>query len=213
MEKVSRQTIHWSIEEWVFSKDERDAISKTLAATAGPESVKEFTSHLQLICDIKRQFFDHPSSREIFEKRGQILKDCKAALKHLRKIERGRTVITGPINLETCGTGHPQTDHEVDFILSTLQAAWAAVGPLQNFVKILEKYHKENGPVIGRKPADFDNFVKRIAEIYQKHIGTPTGYKDGPFFEIVRISLAAVGPAIEDPSRAIRRALKLVVKK
>jgi hypothetical protein len=100
---------------------------------------------------------------------------------------------------------HKNEDH---FLVQFLDSSWAAVGPLEKFIKVLEKYHKSENKKNGRKKADSDHFIEKIRDIYIEHIGTPTTYEGGHFFEVVRVVLNLLGLPKEDPSRGIREALK-----
>jgi hypothetical protein len=83
--------------------------------------------------------------------------------------------------------------------------AAGAVPPLQKFITTLESYQKvdEAQKRTGRPPADDDEFVRRVAEIYTEHIGRrPTTTKDGPFVSVIQAVLD-----VEYPERAIKEAL------
>jgi hypothetical protein len=97
---------------------------------------------------------------------------------------------------------------EIDYLVQGLESAWAAVGPLEKFIKVVQEYHKAEDRKSGRRKADNDHFVRKIREIYSEHIGKPTVYPEGPFCQVVRTVLEMFGLPAEDPSRVVRDALK-----
>lgn len=101
----------------------------------------------------------------------------------------------------------PHKDED-DFLVQFINSSWAAVGPLEKFIKVMEKYHKEEDKKIGRKKADSDHFIRKIRDIYIEHIGKPSSYEDGAFFELVQVILNIFYLPSNDPSRAIKAALK-----
>lgn len=96
---------------------------------------------------------------------------------------------------------------EDNFLVQHLDSAWAAVGPLEKFITVLERYHKAEKKKTGRREADNDHFVRKIRDIYSEHIGKPTLYEDGPFFAVVRAALEIFDLPSAYPAKAIREAL------
>jgi hypothetical protein len=177
--------------------------------------IERFISHLKFLCDGAMRIKEEPKDVDIRMTKSDVLKTCKKTLGYLKKIERGGMSIWR-INKTLLGDGAydkiPQGEKERgDQMVKELDGAWAAVGPLQKFINILEEGQKFNKKTIGRGQADSNDLIRNIAIIYCEHLGEkPTTHKDGPFMGIVRTSLEAVGLPSEDPSRGVRRALKSV---
>lgn len=203
--------------EWRFTREERERLRDVFRfnartgktrSIAAEKNVEAFINHLEFLCQGKIMLLKQPQKIDIREKREAIIKDCKTALKHLKKIERGHIQTWYQERLDFYGS--PREDDPVtDFIIRELQSAWDAVGPLEKFIKILEKHHGEEVRKNGRPEADGDNFIKKIRNIYAEHIGKkPTKYENGPFVRTVRAVREILGLRYEYPRRTIERALK-----
>ena len=191
--------------EWKFTATEKKEIRNTLEnETSKNEDIETFIRHLEFFCHGKKYLLEQPQRIDVREERETILKHCKAALKHLRKVERGQVQTWYTETLDSFGSG--KDDPDADFIVRGLQSAWDAVGPLENFVKLFEKYHQSEIKKDGRKPADNDHFIRKIRDVYIEHIGKPT--ESGAFFTIVTRILEMLDLPFTDPSRAIKAALK-----
>lgn len=177
---------------------------------ASPESIDHFIAHLDLLCESKKSLLDQPKKIDVTEKREDVLKACRRTLELLRKIERGKLVLWHDATMDHVGVESAGEDRGGDFLCEILQAAWDAVGPLQKFTATLEVYHDQGATkAVGRRPADSDHFIRRLAEIYKEHIGRkPSTYRDGPFFCVVQAVLNILGQPSEYPERAIKNALK-----
>ncbi|MDO8956991.1 MAG: hypothetical protein Q7W38_09140 [Deltaproteobacteria bacterium] len=172
--------------------------------------IKEFISHLEFLCDGAMRIKEDPKDVDIRMTKSDVLKTCKKTLGYLKKIERGK-ISMWALKKTHPGDGRiPQDVKERgDQMVKELDGSWAAVGPLQKFINILEEGQKFDEKPSGHPPADSNDLIKNIAKIYLKHFGKkPTTYKDGPFVEIVSIALEAVELPFEDPSRGIAKALR-----
>lgn len=200
--------------EWCFTEDEKDSIrgafSKSFLSgktkrVACEGNIKTFISHLEFLCQGQKPLLEQPKKIDVREERARIIKDCKAALKHLKKIERGRQTWYRE-TLDSYGSG--KDDAVSNFIDRQIQGAWDAAGPLEKFIDLFETYQESEVKKIGRKKADSDHFIRRIRDIYIEHIGKPTMQADGPFFGVTRAVLESLDLPSTDPSRAIKEALK-----
>ncbi len=221
--------------EWKFTQDEKNEIRRILENKASPGDIKDFIDLLQGLCATKKMLLEQPPRSEVRLTREHILIDCKAVLGHMKQYPitwRDETIdpLWGhqPEQKKICPeckhefkcfwrekcvqcdpkAEAPVRKHEDKFLLKYIKSAWAVVGPLEKFIKILEEYHKAENKIIGRKKADGDNFIKKIRDIYIEHIGKPTTYETGAFFTIVKMILEALDLPSTDPSRAIKEALK-----
>ena len=205
----------------VFFTDEdhgkiRDALSITASGKKRNISTKEqieaFISELDFYCIGKNYLLKQPKKVDIRAIRERILTDCKAALKHLKQIERGKKITWYADTLEPFGVGS-ETLYPTEVYLEHSLAS-DAVGPLEKFIKLVEGYHEREYKRIGRKKADSDHFIRRIRDVYIEHIGkNPTTHRGGPFYDVVRAVLEILhrhdqGLSYEDPSRGIKAALK-----
>lgn len=196
--------------EWRFTETERNEIQYILRDQASQGDIRDFISLLQGLCVTKKALLEQPSRSDVRLTRERILTDCKAALGHLKQYETtwyDETIdplwghqpqekkicpeckhpFTGLAWREKCvqcdpTAKAPHKKEEGRFFVQYLDSAWAAVGPLEKFVKIIEKYHKEENKKNGRKKADSDHFIRKIRDVYIEHIGKPTAYEVGAFF-------------------------------
>lgn len=227
--------------EWQFTPSEKEEIRNILKNKASEKKINSFIHYLQGLCELKKQLLEQPHRLDVREARERVLADCKKALRHLKRCEKGEIVTWRddtidplwsyrPEQKKICSEcKHPFTTNseqrekcveceptppkapykgENDFLVEFFDSSEAAVGPLEKFIKVLEKYHKAENKKIGRKKADNDNFIRKVKEIYVEHIGTPTTYGEGSFFEVVRFVLNMLNLQSNDPSRAIRAVLK-----
>ncbi|HPC02991.1 MAG TPA: hypothetical protein PLE04_04395 [Syntrophales bacterium] len=234
----SRVNPFFDWDEWRLTTDERDEIKRIVKKTNAPDyDIKDFISLLQGLCMSKKMLLEQPPRSEVRARRKRILADCKAASEHLKQFRRGNIPwydeIIDPLwghkpeMKKTCPEcNHPfksswrercaQCDprppephkKEEDLPLQLVNKAEAALGPLEKFINFVEIYHNAENRKIGRKEADNDHFIRKIREIYIEFIGEPTEYENGPFFQVVQLTLEAVGLRFSDPSRAIRQALR-----
>lgn len=201
---------------WIFTETEKKTIREAflsithkgkIKVSAPEENIVRFIDNLELLCSVKKYWFaDRPKRAKIRETRQHILTDCKATLGHLKLIHQCEVDISRYDNLEYFD---PEEDDPVtDFRVQSWQDAMAALHPLEKFIDTLETYHLSEEKTPGRDKADSDNFIRKIKDVYIEHIGKPTSTETGTFFKIVRVILEIFDLPFDDPSRAIRAALK-----
>lgn len=194
--------------KWRFTEAEKKEIRRPLRREAPKEEIERFISHLEFFCEGKKFLLEQPPKVVTRATRERVLTDCKAALSHLKRIQRGKMQICQHETLDSFGNAK-DIDHVSDFLMVSLQGAWDAIGPLDKFVSILGKYHQAEIKKIGRKSADSDHFIKKLGAIYIEHIRKrPTTYEKGAFFSVVQVILEILALPCADPSKAIKAALK-----
>lgn len=237
MEKIEVfRTEYRSHYEWRFTETERNEIRYILRDQASQGDIRDFISLLQGLCVTKKALLEQPSRSDVRLTRERILTDCKAVLGHLKQYETtwyDETIdplwghqphekkicpeckhpFTGLAWREKCvqcdpTAKAPHKKEERCFLGQYLDSAWAAAGPLEKFVKVLEKYHLAESKKIGHPKADADHFIRKIRDVYIEHISKPTAYEAGAFFTIVKMVLEMLDLPCADPSRAIKAALK-----
>ncbi len=202
--------------KWQFTKEEREKIRDSLMLTetkkqrnlTSQEKIDGFIDHLEFICDGWTSLLDQPHKTVVRSNREQVVSDCKKALEHLKKIERGKEILWHTDTMDSYGAGEKEPDPVGDFIVRSLDEAWAVVGPLEKFVNSLEIYHRSEKKKVGRPIADPDHLVRKIREIYTEHIGKPSASENGPFSRVVRAVLEILGKPHNYPIRAIKAACK-----
>lgn len=211
MEKVETSKCGgYSFQEWRLTetnkKDIRNVLRSLLGREVSKEKIETFMYHLEFICVFKKTLVGQSKKAEIRAIRERILIDCKAALEHLRQINKGKTY---PLHIDNIDYYEEEGDIDDDFIFQMLDTSEKAFGPLEEFIKVIEEYHKSEVIITGRDRADSDHFVRRIKDLYIEHIGKePTAYGKGCFFTVVQKILEVVGLPHEDPSKSIRAAFK-----
>lgn len=158
---------------------------------------------------MKRRLKRVQSNKSIADDISKIRTDFDAALYHLQKI-----VNDGPSFL---GEMYPSmldieigSEENKEWINDLSQYSGEAITATRSLKKLNEllALREQSLPISrGRPKVDQHGFVKVLAYIYRRYIGRPSSYENGPFAEVVRIALAAVGLPADDPSRAIRAAL------
>jgi hypothetical protein len=194
--------------EWRFTEDEKHEIRRILRNKQSEGNIKDFIRHVEFFCDGKKDLDEHPSLKTTRATRERVLMDCKAALEHLKQLDRGEKITWNMGTLDAYGAGSAVKDPVADAIIEAHDDAWEAFGPLERFVKNFEKYHLSDIKKIGRKKADSDHFIRKIRDAYLEHIGKPTAYEKGAFFSVVQVILEIMDLPCADPSKAIKAALK-----
>ena len=169
------------------------------------ENIGWFIGNLEGLCDVYNKSFprnitDHRARIEEIENRAdKLMKDIKWLLSNslIPQIDFDDTKNKKLIF-------HIESMKEIRVVIGSFYPQ------LKNFRALLGKASKLlslRKPKHGRPKADPTKLVSAMAEAYKKHIGTPTGYKDGAFFGIVTIILEVLGLRSEDPSRSIKSAI------
>lgn len=159
---------------------------------------------------LKRRLLRNQSDKKIIDDISKMKTDFNATKFHLERI-----ITNGPSFL---GELYPSIDEidardggKEDYLHTYSKCvgdACAALEYLKKVQAVLETREKAVKPSPGRPGADRHGFVRALANTYRRWIGRPTTYDDGPFVEVVRIALSAAGLPADDPSRAVRAALK-----
>ncbi len=158
----------------------------------------------------KRRLSREQSDKEMIDGISKIKTDFNATKYHLERI-----IINGPSFL---GEMYPSIDDmdardggKEDYLPTYSRCVGDALAALEYLKKVhavLEAREKAIKPSPGRPRTDRHGFVKALTNTYRRWIGRPTTYDDGPFVEVVRIALSAAGLPANDPSRAVRAALR-----
>lgn len=195
--------------EWQFTDEDKKSIEKILKKIASKDQIEFFIRELESVCHIKMLILKQPKPLDVRLNRKDVLRSCKKALKDLNKVIDGGTRIMRLENLNGFYGPGAKTPNDLasDFMDESYSDALNSVGPLEKFIKTLEKYHLAEKKKIGRVIADSDHFIKNIRDIYEENIGKPSTYEDGPFFSLVQTVLEILGLPFKDPSRLIRNVL------
>lgn len=208
---VSGSKYKYHYYKWQFTDDEKNEIRgilKICKKDVPEKKIKNFIVYLQSLCELKKTLIlDQPSRDNVRSAREVIIKDCKIALNHLRRSCGGKVSITHSETLDFF-LNNKAEDNESDFLVNLMDSAALVILPLEKFINVIEKYHKEEKKKIGRKNVDSDKFIEKIRDIYIEHIGKPTTYENGAFFRIVQLALEILDLPSSDPSRAIKASLK-----
>jgi hypothetical protein len=201
--------------KWVFTEDEKKKIKEVLRGMKkkvkhSSVEVDQFISHLEFYCQDMKNIRERPKEAEIKLQTEDILKSCKETLRYLTKVERGKMSLL-PFNCIP-DRSNPENDKPTALLREALEKAWQANTALQSFIKTMENIKSTYNKSRGRKRADNSKFVLHIAKTFREHIGNPTKYKDGPFYDVVRACFDAIGLPCNDPSRAIKDALATLNK-
>jgi hypothetical protein len=210
--KPAQTLIHYKL---VFTEDEKKKIIEALRGMKKKVKppcfdVDRFISHLEFYCQDMQNIRERPKEAEIKLQTEDILKSCKETARYLAKVERGKMLLL-PFNCIP-DRSNPGNDKPTALLHEALEKAWQANTSLLSFIKTMEIIKSTYNKSRGRKRADNSKFVLHIAKTFREHIGNPTKYKDGPFYDVVRACFNAIGLPSNDPSRAIKNALAAVNK-
>lgn len=193
---------------WCFTDAEKATIRSMFEGRIHEEKLIDFIDRLEIRCDLKKLALEQPKRVDMREMREDLLDKFKGILKCLGEIHRGE------INLE-----RKRSIYDVEHLLmkpkewNSPLSMYDIIQPLEEYVKYLEEIPEEPKRT-GREPADSDQFIRHIAEIYSEYIGEPTGYSSsnsyigGSFYELVQEVLGILGLPNKDPSKQIRAALR-----
>lgn len=217
---------------WMFTTEEIERLLEqfTCVSRTGKkkdlpsnENLAKFFFFMEYYCSAKKYFLiDYPTKEVVKNNREKVLSDCKAALGHLHRIKKCDLRICRYESLEAFDENSVAAieDGIADFTLESWGKADKAIETLESFIQTLEQYHsseeerekkelaEKNKQKPGRGTANNDYFVSQIAKVYTKFIGTPSAYKEGTFFRIVKTLFEILEMPSVDPTRSIRAALK-----
>jgi hypothetical protein len=198
---------------WQFTDAEKRAIRGILEGEVQERNLNDFMFHLEFLCEFKKEMLEQPTGEDVRETREDLLNKFRGILKYLRRMYHGK------IRLSRYHTVNQLIDLEPKEWNSPLNM-YDIIQPIEEYVKYLEELPEEPKRP-GRDPADSDQFISRIAELYSEYIGKPTTYASGNdsrhrkkkpdsgrFFRLVQAVLRILDLPHEDPSRSIRAALK-----
>lgn len=207
--KGKKRSIYSAWHEWRFTEDERDRFRNELFKRRGfkKTDVEDLIKHLQAYCWFMRDGLEDSKESEIRGLREYILSDCKKMFRHLENIWRGRVWLT-PFRLPNLEASPEQKEKDGKFMVQTLKKSRVPADSLLDFIELVESDQSLRKRSVGRPKADRLGFIKKVAEIYHKHIGKPSSYPYGPFYAVVSIALEAVGLPSENPIRGVKAALK-----
>jgi hypothetical protein len=206
-----------------FTDDEKDGLAQILldAKNKVPEqNIVAFIWELEGLASQKKyEILDTPKKADTRMARQEIIDDGKTFLKHLEAIVTGRRQWVAYEDLQpsvdgsAIGDDDPRFDGRVSDPVTYVKMKVGIIArdieaPLQELIKTLEQFQNNEKKVPGRDRVDADHLVKLVADAYTQYIGKPSTYPEGPFFKIVEQLLAILGIPLEDPTRAIRQALK-----
>lgn len=206
---------------YIFTDAEKRSIEKILKSKktlVTQESLRHFIWELEGIASQKKyEILDTPKKTDTRTARQEIIADGKTFLKHLDVIISCKRQWVTYDDLES-GGGYIQDDDEfIDGRFNNPAThikfkVWGLADkirqPMFEMLSALEKFNDNEIKTHGRPRADADNFVKLVADAYSRHIGKPTTYNGGIFFKIVECILMILEMHIEDPTRAVKQALK-----
>jgi hypothetical protein len=206
--KGKKRSIYRVRHEWHFTEDERDRLRCELFKRERFEDtdIEDLIKHLEVYCWFMKGILVEKES-DITARREDVLSDCKKTFHHLEKIWRGRALLI-PFALPNLETSKEEKEKDAELLVQTLKKSRVAADSLLDFIKLLESDPGLQKRSVGHPKADRLGFIKKIAEIYRQHIGKPTSYPYGPFYQVVSIALEAAGLPSKQPDRGIKAALK-----
>ncbi|MFU2209530.1 hypothetical protein [Solidesulfovibrio sp. C21] len=162
--------------------------------------------HIELM---KRRLERAQPNKKALDDISKMRSEFSSVLFHLKRIMDGEVDIAGEEynSLLDIESGVSENTEWSKFYSECLREATCARHSLERLNTFLEAREKSLPLSKGRPKTDQHGFVKVLAFLYRRYIGRPSSYENGPFAEVVRIALAAVGLPADDPSRAIRAAL------
>jgi hypothetical protein len=224
IEKVAKESDYFSFsdEQW----NDLKRILKKYETGNGKKfssNVNQFILELECICSLSKKMMTWDNYLKNRRNLEALRKHLQKALKILNPSaidDHGKlkAAESGPFTL----SAYPQTYYDetkittLAEILPKEQSFWKrannAILAIMNLLALLndsKRFMDAKKKKRGQQPADQDKLVSSIGEAFQRHLGErPTSYQEGPFVEVVRIALKAIGRDSEYPDRQIRAAIK-----
>jgi hypothetical protein len=200
-----------------FTKDEKRDL-KIALKRFNTKKVKKFISHLECYCQDVAFLLKAPSKTDHRAELETILKSFKKSLKHLKRMERGKSALSFQRSMTEVLNGrkakvkdpHAETDN-VNTLLKGLELSWEAYGPLKQLADIIEIKLNTGKQKRGRPESFAVGVSKAIEEIWIQYFEKiPSPAKGGPFSQCVVIALSAVGLEIPYPTKSIEKALNQI---
>jgi hypothetical protein len=189
---------------WQFTEGSKKVIRETIRAKlkgkVPVKKVETFITQLEWLCSVKKRMMKQPKRADVRVKRERVLKDCKAALRHLEQIGMCTVTIARDESVD-CDVGRA---HNPDAYSGFSTMCWAmeAAEPLE---KLIEERHGSEEKRPGNAPAGSDNFERRVKDLYVEHVG---GEPTGCFYEIVQEVRASLGLPYEYATKPVKAARK-----
>lgn len=169
------------------------------------ESVSIFCTKIwQRMLAYKRRLDTRPSNAKIVENIERINNILDDTIRELRSVSCFQYYLSDIYGTIDRMGGE---DWDEDLFTEMPPKANQARNKLLEVKELLEQQKKKFPIKRGRAGADEQGFVTAICFAYDEYIGEPTGYEEGPFFNIVTIALDIMGRPSMDPSRSIEKAL------
>lgn len=176
-----------------------------------------FFKRLEFICSEQSKVMHNDKKQDLYAIYTDYSKSLNGALKTLIKICNGDL----PVMFDS-RFFHNLHDNELsamhfvcasnDFYGECVEESCQALNHLSRLVKLIED-KKESLKKNNRGPEkagndNLTNTIKYIASAYEDILGVkPTMYKDGPFFNIIKVMYDYFGIPCVDPSKRIRKAI------
>jgi hypothetical protein len=197
------RTINLANHDWLFTDEEKNEIRFVLKGRASKEKIETFIDHLEHLCAIKKELIGQPPKINLRDMHERVLKDFKAVLRHLKKIERGETILWRENTVSHYGEVEPAESHSHLFL-------WDAIPPIEEYIKVLEENPEE--AKMFKQAADTDRFESEIANALIKDMGLdPSSDINNAFSTVVKKVREMLGvPGSTDPSKTIKAVLKKI---
>lgn len=188
----------------ILNKYSRDRIERFIGAL-------EFccTTYKEIILERKKQdsFLSSESKYDAFLEKA--LKKLDEVFEYLKFVSVPKPVTDLESFFRTSAQfGKQETQNEFEKQYEEIsQKCREAHKALWEVEKSVKQYRESLKLKEGRPKADSDAFVKLLARVYSEHFEPPTAYMDGPFVNIVSISLDGLGLPSQDPRRRIKAAI------
>jgi len=188
-----------------FTEDEEESLRDVLK-NYDSDVVEQFISVLGELCRKKISIIKNPNISESYKEIGRMLRSFKRALPYLKDLTEFQKLHHFPKRVDDTSGAH------YDSVLKVADNAGHAYFPLLSLVEIFEKAVKTDKRPRGRPEVDTDNFIYSVAKLFTFCFEKPTTYEEGPFADVVRITLESMELPAEAPSRSITKAIKRLKK-
>jgi hypothetical protein len=190
-----------SVYSYRFTDEEKEVLQWELKKYDSPKA-QHFISELEELCSEMIILIKHTDRKAVKKRKDKMIGHFEKALDDLKFIESLKGMREYWEDMKSIfAEDYSRVTSVMNF--ETWKTIMFAINNLEEIIALLKKDEIPTGNRV-----DPFGFATTIAEMFALHLEKPTTYRDGPFSQVVRIALNAIGIEIEDPARHVALAIE-----